>query len=140
MFFRRCVFNEVLIRFQWKNHVHWWSPRAQNSGNSCAKVRILDFLVFSIVGNLEKTVKIMKCLSPFNVTHKSKTVIFIKFRRSALGNQVFQTSLWSLYIQHFGGFQGRSHEAPSLIGKVSPSTVPAVLGPPNRYCKQYLRL
>ena len=117
-FFRRCVFNEVLSRFQWKNHVHWWSPRAQNSWNPCAEVIIIVFFVFSIVWNLEKTARVMKCRSPFNVTHKGKTVIFIKFWRSALENIVFQESLWSLYIKHFGGFQGRSHAAASPIGRI----------------------
>ena len=38
------------------------------------------------------------------------------------------------------GGSGGSLGAPSLIDKVSPSTIPAVLGPPNRYCKQYLKL
>ena len=77
--FRRCVLNKFRSRFQWKIHVHWWSPRAQNSGNPYANVIIIVFFVFSIVWNLEKTEKIMKFRSPFNVTHKGKTVIFIKF-------------------------------------------------------------
>ena len=77
--FSQVRFNEFLVRFQCKNHVHWWSPRAQNSGNPCAKVIILVFFVFSIVWHLEKNEKIMKFRSPFNVTQKGKTVIYIKF-------------------------------------------------------------
>ena len=47
--FRRCVFNDFLLRFRCKNHVHWWSPRLKNSGNPCAKVIMLVFIVFSVV-------------------------------------------------------------------------------------------
>jgi len=59
--FRSCVFNEFLSIYQWKNHVHRWSPRARNSGNPCAKVTILGFFVCSIVRNLVKSEKIEKC-------------------------------------------------------------------------------
>jgi len=59
--FRSCVFNEFLSIFRWKNHVHRWSPRARNSGNPCAKVTILGFFVCSIVRNLVKSEKIVKC-------------------------------------------------------------------------------
>ena len=52
------------------------------------------------------------------ITHKIISVIFIKFWRSALENQVFQESLWSLYIKHFGGFQGRSHAAAGGIDRI----------------------
>ena len=31
---------------------------------------------------------------------------------------VFQESLWSLSSKHFGGFQGRSHAAAPLIGRI----------------------
>ena len=62
------VFNEFLLGFQWKSHVHWWSPRAKNSGNPCANMIIIVFFVFSIVWNLEINEKLMKCRSPFNVT------------------------------------------------------------------------
>ena len=117
-FFRRCVFNEVLSRFQWKNHVHWWSPRAQNSGNPCAKVIIIVFFVFSVVWHLEKHVKIIKFRSPFGVTHKGFSVIFMKIWRSTYGKSGFPESLWSLYIKHFGGFQGRSHAAAPLIDRI----------------------
>ena len=57
--FRRCVFNDFLLRFRCKNHVHWWSPRLKNSRNPCAKVIIIVFFVFSIVLYLEKHVKLM---------------------------------------------------------------------------------
>ena len=76
--FSHVRFNEFLVRFQCKNHVHWWSPRAQNSGNHCAKMIILVFFVFSIVWHSEQNEKILKYRSPFNVTHKGKTVIYIK--------------------------------------------------------------
>ena len=111
-FFRRCVFNEVLSRFQWKNYVHWWSSTTQNSGNLSAKVIILVFFVFSIDWNFEKTEKRMKCRSPFKVTHNSKTEIFIKFWRLALENQVFQESLWSLYIYIYKAFRRFSGSLP----------------------------
>ena len=78
------------------------------SDNSC-------FLCGLIVWNLEKNEKTMKTRCPFNVTHKGKSVIFIQFWRLPLENQVFQESLWSLYIKHFGGFQGRSHAAAPVI-------------------------
>ena len=47
--FRRCVFNDFLLRFRCKNHVHWWGPRIKNSGNPCVKVIIIVFFVFSVV-------------------------------------------------------------------------------------------
>ena len=74
--FRRCVLNEFLSRFKWKSHVHWWIPRAKDSGNPCANFVV--FFVFTIVWNLQKNKKIMKCRSLFNVTHKGKTIIFFK--------------------------------------------------------------
>ena len=76
--FRRCVFNDFLLRFRCKNHVHWWSPRLKNSGNPCAKVIILVFFVFATVKNLRKHEKIMKIRSPFGVTQTSISVLFIK--------------------------------------------------------------
>ena len=114
--FRRCVFSDFLLRFRCKNHVHWWSPRLKNSGNPCAKVIILVFFVFSILWHLEKHVKIIKFRSPFGVTHKGFSVIFMKIWRSTYGKSSFPESLWSLYIKHFEAFQGRSHAARNLIG------------------------
>ena len=87
--FSQVRFNESLVRFQCKNHVHWWSPRAQNSGNHCAKVIILVFFVFSVARNLEKNEKIMKCQSPYGVTHKGIPVIFITTQRSTCENRGF---------------------------------------------------
>ena len=40
----------------------------------------------------------------------------------------------------FPGVPGGSLGALSLIGKNEVVTTPGVLPPPNRYCKQYLRL
>ena len=106
--FRRCVFNDFLLRCRCKIHVHWWSPRLKNSGNPCAKLIIIVFFVFFIVWHLEKNVKIMKFQSPYGVTHKHISVIFIKNSRSTYGKSGFPESLWSLYSKHFEGFEGRS--------------------------------
>ena len=93
-------------------------PKAQKHWKSTLEIDNSRFLYVLIVKDLEKNEKIMKNLCPFNVTHKRILVIFIKFWRSALENQVFQESLWSLYSKHFGGFQGRSHAAASGIGGI----------------------
>ena len=63
----------------------------------------------------------MQIRSPFNVTHKGISVIFIKTKGQPLKIQVSQESLWSLYSKHFGGFEGRSHAATGEImqGRVS---------------------
>ena len=76
--FRRCVFNDFLLRFRCKNHVHWWSPRLKNIGNTGAKVIIMIFSVFSIARILENTEKSMKFQSPYGVTHKGISVILIE--------------------------------------------------------------
>ena len=47
--FRRCVFNDFLLRFRCKNHVHWWSAWVKNSGNLYAELIILVFIVFFII-------------------------------------------------------------------------------------------
>mgnify|MGYP002809822282 CR=1 FL=1 len=86
--FRRCVFNEFLWRFQWKNHVHWWSPRLKNSGNPCAKLIFLVFSICSIVKDLEKHEKIMTFRRPYGVTHKGFSVIVSDF------HQDFKVDIW----------------------------------------------
>ena len=69
--------------------MHWWGPRAQNSGTPYAKVTILVFFVFSIVWILKKNENIMKCRGPFGVNAQVKTMIFITTRSSTCENPGF---------------------------------------------------
>ena len=103
---RRCVFNDFLSRCRCKNHVHWWNPRLKNSGNPCAKMIILLFFVFSVVWHLEKHVKIMRFRSPFGVTHKGFSVIFMKIWRSTYGKSGFSIIALELIYKAFWRFSG----------------------------------
>ena len=101
--------------------MQWWGPRAQNIGNPCAKVIFLVFFVFSSVRNSEKCEKAMKFQSPFNFTHKSKTVIFIATRRSTCENRGFSRIALELTWSAFWRFSGSLKE-----GKGTPEEGPAV--------------
>ena len=83
--FRRCVFNDFLLRFRCKNHVHWWSPRLKNSGNPCAKLIILVFSICSIVKDLEKHEKFMK----FSCFFKSLTIEKPKKHKLSISHKDF---------------------------------------------------
>ena len=110
--FSTCVFNEFLLRFWWKNHVHWWSPRLKNSGNPCAKLIILVFSICSIVKDLEKHEKIMKFRRPYGVTHKGFSVIFTDFRED------FKVDIWK--IRFFKNRSGAYIVSISEVFRVAP--------------------
>ena len=52
--FSQVRFLQISLNISMEKHVHRWSPRAQNSGNTNEKQRIHVFFVFSIVGNLKE--------------------------------------------------------------------------------------
>ena len=113
------------MRFQWipfkismQKSCALVEPKPQKQKKSFAKVIFVVFFDFSVVWHLEKHVKIIKFRSPFGVTHKGFSVIFMKIWRSTYGKSGFPESLWSLYIKHFGGFQGRSHAAARGIDRI----------------------
>ena len=54
-------------------------PKSSKQWKSLRGNDISGFLCFLTVKNLKKCEKTMKVQGPFNVTHKGKTVIFIKF-------------------------------------------------------------
>ena len=86
--------------------MQWLGPRAQNSGNPYAKVIFLVFFVFPSVRNSEKCEKAMKFQSPFDLTQKSKTVIFIATRRSTCENRGFSRIALELIYKAFRRFSG----------------------------------
>ena len=110
--FSTSVFNEFLLRFLWKIHVHWWSPRLKNNGNPCAKLIILVFSICLIVKDLEKHEKFMKCRRPYGVTHKQVSVIFSDFHSD------FKVDIWK--IRFFKNRSGAYIIGVSEVFRVAP--------------------